>query len=136
MEEMTRRVRAYLVHDAINNMEGYITDYSTEALQAAQESGLIIIAEYNDGSRDRVNAADVVEPQPEVNGVTLVQPSYVDDRMEAAADVFDALQALLLPEAAALAYDAYAASSARDPAEAFKEALARFKALSLGGDAA
>ena len=125
MEEMTRRVRAYLVHDAINNMEGYITDYSAEALQAAQESGLIIIAEYNDGSRDRVNAADVVEPQPEVNGVTLVQPSYVDDRMTAVVDVFDALAAEMFGAAMVMSADADPAA-VRSP---FAEALKKLKEL-------
>lgn len=132
-EGLTERIVGYVLHDPIANTEGYIAEYDAEKLQHAEDSGAIFLAVYDSGRREIVKAAEIEDPAVSFQ---VVAPAYVDVRMEAAADVFDALQALLLPEAAALTYDAYAASSARDPAEAFKEALARFKALSLGGDAA
>lgn len=91
MDEITRRVSAYILHDPVGNVEGYISEYDAAKLQDAEDAGMILLAEYSDLSRERVKASDVVEPQPEINGVTLVQPVYVDTRMSAVVDVFDAL---------------------------------------------
>ena len=128
MDEMTKRITAYLLHDAVNNMEGYITDYRHEELERAQDEGMLIIAEYNDGSRAVVNAFDVVEPQPEVNGVTLVQPIYVNERMEAVIAVFDALASeYLTPQVATMSV-----GEEETPADGFFAALEKLKEVANG----
>lgn len=133
--EQARYVVAYILHDAAANVEGYITDFSEDSLRGAEEIGLLILAEYSDGSREIVKARDVREPKPKLNGVTLVKPEYVDNYMAAVVDVFAALQTLMLPEAAVLAAEG-AATPASDPKEAFRQALERLREMAYGGDAA
>lgn len=126
---MTRRVVAYILHDPVANMEGYITDYSEESLSDAEQMGLIIIAEYNDGSRERVAAADVKPPNPEVNGISVVLPPYVDVRMKAVIDVFDALSAGV----PAVASNAEVKAASRSGGSmSFAEALEALRALVYG----
>lgn len=132
---MTRHVVAYILHDPVANMEGYITDFAEDNLSGAEDRGLVIIAEYNDGSREAVKAADVKPPEPELNGVKVVMPGYVDVRTDATIAVFDALAAIVNPETAAMSADGAPAEQA-DPAAAFAAALAKLKALAAegGGD--
>lgn len=143
----------YLAHDPIGNCEWQLSEFDTLLLASQEENGITFIAVDADGNRQIVGASEVTEPQENGAPLILVQPVYVDERMEAAADVFDALQALLLPEAAMmraasaddadvfdalqalLLTDADVASTARDPAEAFKKALDHFRAMARGGDA-
>lgn len=135
MEAATKVVVAYLAHDPIGNVEGYVTDYSPEVLAAGEAAGIIFIAEYNDGSREVAKATDIVEPSPAVNGIKVVAPGYVDKRTDATIAVFDALAAIVDPEVAALSADGAPAEQA-DPAAAFAAALAKLKALAAegGGD--
>lgn len=122
-EEITNQIIAYILHDAVQNVEGYITNYDKNLLQEAESSGCIIIAERNDGSRQIVKAEDVHEPAPNINGVKLVKHSYVDNRMKAVCEVFDAL-AETMPS-----------TKSRDASEgqtAFAEALAALKAIVYG----
>lgn len=130
LAEATRRVVAYILHDPVANMEGYITDFSDDSLHGAESMGLIIIAEYNDGSRERVSADDVKPPNPEVNGISVVLPPYVDDRMKAVVAVFDALAASV-PAVAASA-DVQPVSSKARSAMSFAEALEALRALAYG----
>lgn len=126
---------AYLVHDPIGNVEGYINDFDQDALKQAQDNGMVIIAEYSDGKRAIVDAADVKEPQPYVNGIKIVAPSYVDKRTAATVECFTALAEIVNPSVATLA-TSDAASEQKDPIERFMTALANLKALkSDGGDA-
>ena len=126
---------AYLVHDPIGNVEGYINDFSPDVLQQAQDDGMVIIAEYSDGKRVIVDAADVKEPQPYINGIKIVAPSYVDKRTAATVECFAALAEIVNPSVATLAEDG-TASEQKDPIERFMTALANLKALdSDGGDA-
>lgn len=125
LAEATRRVVAYILHDPVANMEGYITDFSDDSLHGAESMGLIIIAEYNDGSRERVSADDVKPPNPEVNGISVVLPPYVDDRMKAVVAVFDALAA---EQPAVMAISA----SNEGHSKTFAEALADLKELVYG----
>lgn len=63
-------------------------------------------------------------PKGTEGSLQLVQPVYVDERMQAVVDVFDALQTLMLPEAAALAVaDDDPPAQVRDPVETFSEKL-------------
>lgn len=69
----------------------------------------------------------------------LVQPVYVDERMQAVIEVFDALEAIMFPEAEP-ATDTDAApmrKAARKitPEDAFKAALAALKEVTQGGEA-
>lgn len=115
MEEIIEHIEHYVLHDPIGNVEGAITEYDTEKLQAAEDNGAVFIAVYNTGKREIVKAADISEPEPTVNGITVVQPLYVDSRLEAVCAVFDALEETL-----------------EKPSAAFQEALASLKALVCG----
>lgn len=124
MDEITRRVSAYILHDPVGNIEGYISNYDAMELQDAEDAGMIILAEYSDRSRERVKASDVVEPQPDINGVTLVQPRYVDERVRAVIDVFDAIAVGVAPAPLTLATN--------DSTVTFAQALARLKEIVNG----
>ncbi|MEG0015740.1 MAG: hypothetical protein RSB04_10295 [Gordonibacter sp.] len=88
-----QKITGYLIHDAVMQIEEYVVDFDLDHLKIAEDSGLIIIAEYDDGHRERVRAKDVVEPEPENRApLIVVQPVYVDDRMKAVVGVFDALE--------------------------------------------
>lgn len=93
--ESTDYIEAYLLHDPIGNSEGVIAEYDHKKLAAAEANGAVFIAVHADGRRERVGAADVREPEPRVNGVTLAKPEYVDARTRATVAVFDALIAQL-----------------------------------------
>lgn len=101
--------------------------------------GLVIIAEYNDGSREVVPAIEVKQPNPEVNGVEVVLPPYVDVRMSAVVEVFDALEAIMFPEAEPATETGAApmrkAARKITPEDAFKAALAALKEVTQGGEA-
>ena len=127
------QIIGYMVHDPVANMEWQLDDFELEHLANMESAGLLFIALSDDDTREVVKAADVVEPKPRVNGVTLVTPAYVDNRTAATAAVFDALAAIVDPESAvATADEAGGSAEARkDPVEAFKEALAAFKSLTV-----
>ena len=125
------KIIGYMVHDAVTNMEWQLENFDQAAVAGLESSGLIIVAVYDDVSRAIVHAADVTEPEPQVNGITLVTPAYVDNRTAATAAVFDALVAIIDPESAAATADETGeeAATAADPVETFKAALAALKAL-------
>lgn len=87
----------YLLHDAVGNVEAAITDYSEELLKQAEEAGMQFIAVRSDETRELVSREDVSEPQPQVNGITLCQPEYVDERIDAVLEALDAISALFSP---------------------------------------
>lgn len=130
MEAATKVVVAYLAHDPVGNVEGYVTDYSRETLEQAEAAGIIFIAEHNDGSRAVVKASDIKEPSPAINGIKVVGPGYVDKRTDATIAVFDALAAIIDPEAATMSADDAIEES--DPIEAFTKALNALKAIEKG----
>ncbi len=99
------KVEYYLAHDPIGNMEWQITNYDKEALRKAESSGIIIIAVGADGSREKVLADDVVEPESDSGSIVIVQPQYVDDRMDAVIEAFDALRAAMMPELTLMSTD-------------------------------
>lgn len=90
-EEITDRIEAYLLHDPIGNVEGIVAEYDAEKLRQAERDGAVFIAVYDSGRREIVKAAEVAEPQPMLNGVVLVKPEFVTERMQAVIGVFDAL---------------------------------------------
>ena len=73
---------------------------------------------------------DVKEPINDDQPFTLVKPLYVDDRMKAVVDVFDALAASV-PAVAASA-DVQPVSSKARSAMSFAEALESLRALAYG----
>lgn len=124
------QIIGYMLHDAVGNMEQPVEDYSPSALERLEADGIIFVAVYDDGSREIVKAAAVAEPEPQMNGVTLCTPKYVDDRTAATVAVFDALASIVDPEASATAADETdEAAGQADPVEAFKAALTALKAL-------
>lgn len=132
-DNITEYIEYYLLHDPIGNVEGAIKEYDTEKLQAAEDNGAIFIAVYNTGKREIVKAADIVEPEPVLRGVTLVQPVYVNNRLEAVCTVFDALEASISSETGITSISTLAATDG-DTTPTFQEALASLKALVYGED--
>lgn len=133
-EEITERIDYYLLHDPIGNVEGAIAEYATEKLVAAEQQGAVFIAVYNTGRREIVKAEDITPPQPMMNGITLVQPIYVDQRAQATVAAFDALQSMLTSSMATAsevggASTAAKAKTAKSPVETFEEALSALRAL-------
>lgn len=120
----------HMLHDPIGNCEAMVTEYDEELINRAASNGMIFIAVDEDGNRIVVQPEDVKEPINDDQPFTLVQPLYVDDRMKAVVDVFDALAASV-PAVAASA-DVQPVSSKARAAMSFAEALEALRALAYG----
>lgn len=119
----------YLAHDPLGNCEWQITEFDETVLSKAEESGIIFIAVDSAGNRERVSAADIKKPESSEGGLVLVQPVYVDDRMKAVIDVFDALSAGV----PAVASNAEVKAASRSGGiMSFAEALEALRALVYG----
>lgn len=90
MANLTGQIVEYRIIDVINSTEAQLLDFDTEKLTAAEEAGAIFIAVYDDGHRERVAAKDITQPEPVVNGFTVCQPQYVNDRIKAVIKVINA----------------------------------------------
>lgn len=128
MEASKKIVVGYAVHDIIANNEQCLTEYDPDVLRRAEDAGLIFVAQYDDGSREVVKAADVRKPDPTVNGIPLATAGYVDKRTAATVACFDALSAIV-DQQPATADETGEGTEAVDPVEAFRSALAALKAL-------
>lgn len=113
----------HMLHDPIGNCEAMVTEYDEELINRAANNGMIFIAVDEDGNRTVVQAEDVKEPINDDQPFTLVQPLYVDNRMRAVVDVFDALAA---------SADVQPVSSKARSAMSFAEALEALRALAYG----
>ena len=120
----------HMLHVPIGNCEAMVTEYDEELINRAASNGMIFIAVDEDGNRTVVQPEDVKEPINDDQPFTLVQPLYVDDRMKAVVDVFDALAASV-PAVAASA-DVQPVSSKARSAMSFAEALEALRALTYG----
>lgn len=129
-EEITDHIIKYMLHDPIGNVEGEIAEFDAEKLQGAEDAGAVFIAVYGSGQREIVKAAEIVEPEPMLNGTILVTPPYVDERIIAVVDVFDALADVVSAAPAMMALDTEA-GTANKPT--FAEALERLKEVAYGG---
>mgnify|MGYP004456734631 CR=1 FL=1 len=118
----------YLIHDPLGNVEGQLGDYDPVRLEEAEKNGMIFIAVMDDGERRLVKAADVSEPKQQNQYFTVAKPEYVDERTKATVAVFDALSAIIDPQAAT-ADESGEAAKQSDPVETFKSALAALRAL-------
>lgn len=97
------RIITYWAHDPINNNEGVITNFDTSTLKQAEANGIIIIAEYEDGTREKVNAENVTKPNiQDSDFFVFVTPQYVDTRTtatyEAIKSIADAITPLIPAE--------------------------------------
>ena len=90
------RITRYWAHDPIGNSEGILAGYEPAALKAAQDRGIIFIAELDDGTRLRVDASDVTEPEPA--SYTIATPDYVASRVTLITDALDAVADILDPQ--------------------------------------
>lgn len=131
---MAKIVR-YWVHDPVGNIENMLQSFDKEQLQKGEEAGIVFVAEYDDGTRSIVKAVDVVEPQTFSNDedITLVLPSYVDERTSATVACFDALAEIVNPSVATVSADD--AEAEVDPIKVFMAAIEKLRALKTGGDA-
>ncbi len=120
----------YMAHDPISNTEGVVTDFDQDLISEASQNGIIFIAVDSNGERSVVPADEVMPPQNQDQSFIIVQPEYVDDRMKAVVDVFDALAASV-PAVAASADVQPVPSKARS-AMSFSEALEALRALAYG----
>lgn len=131
---MAKIVR-YWAHDPVGNIENMLQSFDKEQLQKGEEAGIVFVAEYDDGTRSIVKAVDVVEPQTFSNdgGITLVLPSYVDERTSATVACFDALAEIVNPSVATSSADD--AEAEVDPIKVFMAAIEKLRVLKTGGDA-
>lgn len=92
------RIITYWAHDPINNNEGVITNFDTSTLKQAEANGIIIIAEYEDGTREKVNAENVTEPNIQDSDVfVFVTPQYVDTRTTATYEAIKSIADAITP---------------------------------------
>lgn len=124
------RILNYYAHDPVGNNEGLLTVFDRQSLEAAEENGIVFIAEYDNGSRSIIKAADIEEPDQSVaeTNVTLIGPQYVDDRMKAVVAVFDSLAETMAATPMALADE----GDVENPTLTFAQALATLKAIVYG----
>ena len=128
------RITRYWAHDPIGNSEGILAGYEPAALKAAQDRGIIFIAELDDGTRLRVDASDVTEPEPASH--TIATPDYVASRVTLITDALDAVADILDPQPAqtalATAKDAAADTSGDDARRRLRDAIAHLNDLTKG----
>lgn len=124
-----------------NGMTGYASNNAT--LDEAVADGAAIIRENDNGTTSIIyDGASWIEEKPDIDAAQdsfiIVAPSYVDDRMAAVVDVFDALEAIMFPEAEPAAEQTATtmrkAARKITPEEAFKSALDMLKAITQGGE--
>ena len=130
---MAKIVR-YWEHDPVGNIESMVQSFDKEQLQKGEEAGIVFVAEYDDGTRSIAKAVDIVEPTTFSNegGITLVLPSYVDERTSATVACFDALAEIVNPSVATASVDE--TKTQADPIGAFMAALEKLRALKTGGE--
>ena len=124
----------YLAHDPVSNTEAQVTEFDPALLNAAASQGVVFVAVDAHGNRRIADVSEVKPPEGTEGSLQLVQPVYVDERMQAVVDVFDALQTLVLPEAAALAADDDQPAQVRDPVETFSAKLAALREITKAGE--
>lgn len=132
----------FIAHDPVSNTEAQVTEFDPALLKAAAAQGVVFIAVDANGFREIVQPEDVTQPDGMGGSFTLVEPVYVDDRMNAVIDVFDALEAVLCPEAETVAVQSAttakktAARAPATPADVFRAKLAALKEIAAPvGDA-
>lgn len=116
-----------------NGMTAYVTNNAT--LEDAVADGASIFRENDDGTTSMIyDGASWLTDKPDIDAenqpFVVVAPIYVDDRMRAVVDVFDALAASV-PAVAASA-DVQPVSSKARSATSFAEALEALRALAYG----
>lgn len=116
-----------------NGMTAYVTNNAT--LDDAVADGASIFRENDDGTTSMIyDGASWLSEKPDIDAenqpFVVVAPIYVDDRMKAVVDVFDALAASV-PAVAASA-DVQPVSSKARSAMSFAEALESLRALAYG----
>lgn len=116
-----------------NGMTAYVTNNAT--LEDAVADGASIFRENDDGTTSMIyDGASWLTDKPDIDAenqpFVVVAPIYVDDRIKAVVDVFDALAASV-PAVAASA-DVQPVSSKARSAMSFAEALEALRALAYG----
>lgn len=116
-----------------NGMTAYVTNNAT--LEDAVADGASIFRENDDGTTSMIyDGASWLTDKPDIDAenqpFVVVAPIYVDDRMKAVVDVFDALAASV-PAVAASA-DVQPVSSKARSTMSFAEALETLRALAYG----
>lgn len=124
----------YMAHDPLSNTEAQVTEFDPALLNAAAAQGVVFVAVDANGNRRIADVSEVKPPEGTEGSLQLVQPVYVDERMQAVVDVFDALQTLMLPEAAALAADDDQPAQVRDPVETFSAKLTALREITKAGE--
>lgn len=125
-----------------NGMTGYAANNAT--LEDAVADDATIIRENDDGTTSIIyDGAQWVEEKPDIDeareSFIVVAPSYVDDRLTAVVDVFDALEAVMFPETEAAAETQPTTTLRKSrkisPETVFNNALENLKAITQAGGA-
>jgi hypothetical protein len=141
----------YVAHDPLAMTEAQVTEFDQALLKQARDAGIVFIRQDINGNREIVEYTDVVPPEAAEGGdVSLVKPEYVDDRLQAVIDVFDALGSAVFPTSGTTTasdgtstpetgtstkHKARKAAKKVTPEDAFNAALAALKEIVQGGDA-
>lgn len=120
----------HLAHDPVSNSEAVLSEYDSELINKAAENGIVFIAVDEQGNRTIVPASEVVKPDDDCEQFTFVQPLYVDERLKAVVDVFDALASSVPAAASTLAVQSAAGKSRTKMT--FAEALEALRLLAYG----
>ncbi|WP_130811400.1 hypothetical protein [Olsenella sp. Marseille-P4559] len=138
----------YVAHDPLAMTEAQVTEFDQSLLAQAHDAGIVFIRQDINGNREIVEYTDVVPPEAAEGGdVSLVKPEYVDDRLQAVIDVFDALKAVMFPATGTTTASdgTHTASGGTQtkprraarkvtPEAAFETALAALKEIVQGGE--
>lgn len=129
----------FIAHDPVSNTEMQVSEFDPALLKAAAAQGVVFIAVDANGFREIVQPEDVTPPDGICGSFTLVEPVYVDARMNAVIDVFDALEAVLCSEVETMAEQAETtarkapARKQQTPADVFRAKLAALKEIAAPG---
>lgn len=92
----------YTAYDPIHNIFYSLPRFEPEYLQAEYNKGIRFYANYANGRKEEIDPSNIKEIRREakVNRIKMIQPSYVNERMSALLNIFEAFidpLMLLLP---------------------------------------
>ena len=88
---MEKKLMGYSMYDPIHNVNSPVDNFNPDILKAAYDRGMTFYAEYLDGTREKVAPEDIHDPgKAEQSAVVFIQPKYVNDRMDALFQIFEA----------------------------------------------
>lgn len=125
----------FTAYDPRANLETQVTNFDKRLLERLVQQGMLFYKHEQDGSCREVSVNEVVPDEIELEEFQLVEPVYVDERMNAVVDVFDALETLLCESSEVLSEGntprMAKASASLTPVQVFSEKLAALRAIAI-----